>query len=442
MAPRLLYNSRRAHPNALIDLEFTVEPQEGLLDYAEFEVYIEGKKTEKLVISSPTGVKQRYRYLWDGRDAQGRRMGPGVYRYSVRLRVPYRAQYYRAYSFGGELNPAYPTGVYVDATHDYWTSGAILLDADPANSLGSGWSLDGQQRLLEDDAGRILISDGTRNDEFYHPYKNLLLRREEPGDSIGEAAVIPVEYEATGYVVQMLSQRDLRFYSHANGWDHRQYLYLAENQYIVPAPYCVYTASGLAKLYADNPGVYPEFSMTDWFNVIGDAGSSSMSRRQWACYYPNPANIEGIMYLGSIGYAPTSNPAYLYSYTIANEYLTNRQVITFTALTPNSVEPNVYKLTIHSSAPVTVTLSENLDNPAEVHLIGPGEEVTLQRTGDVHNPGYRWFVDLRGLSSSDMKPTSQTKDDPSRLEFDPETATYTRYYPNGTQVHFNSDGTH
>lgn len=92
-----------------------------------------------------------------------------------------------------------------------------------------------------------------------------------------------------------------------------------------------------------------------------------------------------------------ANPAYIYTYTIANEYLADRQVITFTVLTPNSVEPNVYRLAIHSSAPVTVTLSENPDNPDEVHLIGPGEEVTLQRTGDVHNPRYRWFVDLRGL---------------------------------------------
>ena len=166
VAPRLLYSSRRAYPNAVIDLEFAVDAP-AALGYTEFELFIEGRKTDNLVLSTSPGAAHRYRYWWDGRDAQGRRLPSGIYPYQAVLRVPYGTQYYQAYRFGGQLIPTQPTGRTVEATYDYGVSGTILLDAEPDSPFGAGWVLAGQQRLSKDEAGRILISDGQRNDRFY-----------------------------------------------------------------------------------------------------------------------------------------------------------------------------------------------------------------------------------------------------------------------------------
>lgn len=44
--------------------------------------------------------------------------------------------------------------------------GTVKLDAQPSSPYGSGWVIEGQQRLYQDDAGRIMIADGQRVDEF------------------------------------------------------------------------------------------------------------------------------------------------------------------------------------------------------------------------------------------------------------------------------------
>ncbi len=106
IAPRLLYSSRRANPSDVIDLEFTVQPQSAYQGNTAFEVFIEGQKSGNLTLQTPTGTAFRYRYLWDGRDGQGRALPPGVYPYRARISLPVQAQYYRAYRFGGRLNPA------------------------------------------------------------------------------------------------------------------------------------------------------------------------------------------------------------------------------------------------------------------------------------------------------------------------------------------------
>ncbi len=181
VAPILLYSSRRANPSEVIDLEFTVQPQSAFQDYTEFELFLEGQHSGSLTLSTPTDSAVRYRYLWDGRDGQGRALPPGVYPYRARISLPVQAQYYRAYRFGGRLNPAYPTGRYTVTSMDYWTEGTILLDAQPDSPFGAGWGLAGQQRLTEDEAGHILISNGTRNDEFYDGFNDLVKRHHQHG---------------------------------------------------------------------------------------------------------------------------------------------------------------------------------------------------------------------------------------------------------------------
>ena len=178
IAPALLYNSDRASPAEVIDvkLSLNVGPDVELGDYIGFELYIEGQKTDSFVFSSTlqTGEMGRYRYLWDGRDAQGNLLPPGVYEYAVKLGIPYRGQYCQALDgiFGNPpdcVNGA--TGIFVDATEDVWVRGTIESNAQPDSPLGAGWVLDGLQRLYEDQAGRIMVVDGQREDEFYFPQK-------------------------------------------------------------------------------------------------------------------------------------------------------------------------------------------------------------------------------------------------------------------------------
>lgn len=94
---------------------------------------------------------------------------PGVYEYAVKFSVPYVAQYCYALNgiFGNPpdcVNGA--TGIFVDAVETVWANGTVKLDSQPGSAWGAGWILEGQQRLYEDNMGRILIADGSRTDEF------------------------------------------------------------------------------------------------------------------------------------------------------------------------------------------------------------------------------------------------------------------------------------
>ena len=63
--------------------------------------YMEGEKTDAFTfaVNELSGEIGRYRYLWDGRDAQGQRLPPGVYAYAARFIIPHRTQY--CYALGG-----------------------------------------------------------------------------------------------------------------------------------------------------------------------------------------------------------------------------------------------------------------------------------------------------------------------------------------------------
>jgi hypothetical protein len=124
VAPTLIYNTSRADPAALIDVRLDLDFDPLLVetqDYVQFELYIEGQKTDRFTFAADmdgSGEVGRYRYLWDGRDARGERLPPGVYAYAVKLSMPYTGQWYwsRDGRFGSPPDPDRPTGVFVDAT--------------------------------------------------------------------------------------------------------------------------------------------------------------------------------------------------------------------------------------------------------------------------------------------------------------------------------------
>lgn len=172
VAPHLVYNSERANPSAVIDVKLSIDPDPGVAlgDSIGFTLFIEGEKTDSFTFESNlvAGEVGRYRYLWDGRNSQGRRLPPGIYKYQVKLSVPYQGEYCGTTVFGGPPDCANrPTGVLTDATVDTWVRGTVELDAQPESAFGAGWQLNGLQRLYEDEAGHILITDGERVDEFY-----------------------------------------------------------------------------------------------------------------------------------------------------------------------------------------------------------------------------------------------------------------------------------
>ncbi len=176
VAPVLMYNSDRAVPSKLIDiqvdLDFPSDVQEQLGKYITYEVFIEGKKSERFVISNTyhtTGEAGRFRYLWDGRDAQGHLLPPGVYSYTVSIAVPYRANYCASLRFGGPPRcDIWRSNISVWTEKKKVQGGIVLLDAPLDNPLGMGWSLYGMQRIYKDDAGRLMVTDGERTDDVYY----------------------------------------------------------------------------------------------------------------------------------------------------------------------------------------------------------------------------------------------------------------------------------
>ncbi|MCI0726184.1 MAG: dockerin type I domain-containing protein, partial [Chloroflexi bacterium] len=189
IAPTFNYASEQAAPSGVIEAQFNLDLSPGVVlsNYVQIELFIEGEKTANFSFAadslSQDGQIGHFRYLWDGRDAQGRRLPPGAYPYALHVRVPYQAQYYRTLGnlFGYLIDYTRPMNVFTNATADTWLFGSVKLTGDPASPFGAGWSLAGVQQLYEDESGRILIDDGAHNaTEYYFPYKNLLPSGDNP----------------------------------------------------------------------------------------------------------------------------------------------------------------------------------------------------------------------------------------------------------------------
>ena len=187
VAPQLLYSSRRALPSTVVDLSFTMQgfqdPNAQVGDDISFELFVEGLKTERVTNAFQIGEEFRYRSFGEARDTQGNTLSPGIYQYSALIGVPYRTQYYYSVNgrFGGPPDYDRPTGVFVNHPLASGFRGTLAIDPQADSPFGAGWVLAGQQRLYEDEAGRILIADGRSSSEFYYANKNLLraTRREQ-----------------------------------------------------------------------------------------------------------------------------------------------------------------------------------------------------------------------------------------------------------------------
>jgi len=75
VAPALSYNTSRANPSEVIDIQLDISFDPQLIgdigDYVQFELYIEGKKSDSFTFQievDGNGEVGRYRYLWDGRN--------------------------------------------------------------------------------------------------------------------------------------------------------------------------------------------------------------------------------------------------------------------------------------------------------------------------------------------------------------------------------------
>ncbi|HYN89375.1 MAG TPA: hypothetical protein VER55_12640, partial [Ardenticatenaceae bacterium] len=175
VAPKLIYNSNRANPQAIIDVSLSLDFDPlniRIKNYIGFELFVEGQKTDTFTFAAPldgNGEVGRYRYLWDGRNAQGERLPPGVYEYAVRLSFNYRGEYCYALNgvFGNPpdcINGA--TGRGIDGFRDFWARGTVVLSGSEPG-FGAGWVLDGHQTVHEDQGGRILVGDGDELAEYY-----------------------------------------------------------------------------------------------------------------------------------------------------------------------------------------------------------------------------------------------------------------------------------
>ncbi|MEZ4634785.1 MAG: hypothetical protein R2856_07380 [Caldilineaceae bacterium] len=183
VAPTLLYNSDRVVPAAVIDLKFSLDFESNVTlgDSIGFELFVGGIRTQDFTIDADLqpGEVGRFRYLWDGRDAEGTLLPPGLYAYTARFRVPYQGEYCFALNgiFGNPPdceNGA--TGVFVTGEKRVDIEGTVDLNTQPHSPLGAGWVLAGMQRLYRDDLGRILITDGDRAAEFFDPAQNAIER--------------------------------------------------------------------------------------------------------------------------------------------------------------------------------------------------------------------------------------------------------------------------
>lgn len=181
-APTFHYDSNQADPSKLIAIGFTLPGGIGFEvgSTLQAELFIEGKKTGNYTFAARDLLAGKdsanFRYMWNGRDAQGNRLPPGVYRYDIHLRIPYRAQYFATLNnrFGGPPDLTRPTGRFTTATSDQWIYGSVTLASNSDSPFGAGWQLNSQQRLYADEVGHLMIVEGSSIDEYYFPGINQL----------------------------------------------------------------------------------------------------------------------------------------------------------------------------------------------------------------------------------------------------------------------------
>jgi RHS repeat-associated protein len=287
VAPKLSYDTRRANPGEVIDINLTLDYDQSveLGDYVIFELYIEGQKTQRYTISSDLvmGEVGRYRYFWDGRDVQGNLMPPGVYQYAAKLSVPYRSQY--CYSLNGIFgNPPDcengATGVFIEGADEVWLYDTIELNSQPDSVLGAGWELQGLQRLDENEVGQILVSSDGLNEEFYRPNVGTTALEEEmviwtdDFDSLKTLSEGPIQ-NWRGDIIEMegddlaLSPDGRYLYASNSSWDRiHKWDLVDETLEDIPLTTSGYGSMWRLKLSADGNTAYVVQDASDSVTVV------------------------------------------------------------------------------------------------------------------------------------------------------------------------------
>ncbi len=80
------------------------------LQREQWQLYIEGERTDNFTFAADldsSGEVGRFRFFWDGRNAQGAELPPGIYNYAMRVRIPYTAQYCGVVGIYGNKDAAF-----------------------------------------------------------------------------------------------------------------------------------------------------------------------------------------------------------------------------------------------------------------------------------------------------------------------------------------------
>lgn len=215
--------------------------------------------------------------------------------------------------------------------------------------------------------------------------------------------IVPIEYEVSGYIVQDYDTgKSVRVYSQfidgkrSWGWKRRIYFYQDDGYGYAPEGVgrrCVYSYDELERLYSANPGVYPEKAVSDdWFDFTGDSEHGTVNTREWAFYYPNPANRNGLMYHVTMGDGGNIHDE-KFILKLTNNNKGKFQEITMQAQEVGEEKPTIYTLKLHTTHPVTIRYKK-ADGERE-KLINAGDNFTKELFGTSSwSTGYRFFIEF------------------------------------------------
>ncbi len=153
------YNSYSANPMSLIATDtnlnsiYTTMPA-----YTSFKLSIEGLNSSTYFKAKAGSTRQAY--LFPCTDPNNDKLPTGSYPYTLEISNFYSATYGTANYFGGP--PTGNTGVNTidPISMTSASKGRIVVNNQQASPFGSGWSLNGLQRLYFDPDGTLLLTEG------------------------------------------------------------------------------------------------------------------------------------------------------------------------------------------------------------------------------------------------------------------------------------------
>jgi RHS repeat-associated protein len=153
------YNSYAANPMTLMAADTELNPNITIIPTTtNIKLNIEGKTIDTFF--NGAGGTVRYPYLFDDTDLNGQKLAAGSYPYIMEISNNYPATYGTANFFGGPStgNTGISTRGPVSLTSVI--NGRIVVNNQQDSPFGSGWSLNGLQRLYFDPDGAIMLTEG------------------------------------------------------------------------------------------------------------------------------------------------------------------------------------------------------------------------------------------------------------------------------------------